>query len=802
MCSAYLTAKSWRENLPGAVFGFLLCVLVAGCNGSTGPAGAQGQSGATGPAGPPGPSGPVTALDVSTATSMTATITGVTIPASPAAAKPVVKFQLLNQVGQPLSGLKASNLGFAIAKLVPSETQLAAVPPQTSKPTPQISTQWQSYIYLTANPAPSSTGTPSDPVVGTTPQPQATVEAASNGTFVDNGDGTYQYTFAKDISKDPAVTYDATLTHRVGFEIRGTTGPANSPVYTFQPSTGATTGITAREIVDDQTCKNCHMQLAFHGGARTEVQYCVMCHNPSSIDPSSGNSLDFKVMFHKIHMGVNLPSVQAGGSYYVFGFRNSISDYSAIVFPTGDLRTCYKCHNENDSATPQTVNWKNVPNIGACGSCHDTVNFQTGKNHSAGNISNLTDGDCATCHGPSSTVPGGMFTNLHVDTVHTMPIREWGKQFAYNVKSVSVSTTASKVVFSVTDPTKTGHVWNILTDEPFTYCTPNAPNNPQGTVTNVGMLIGWSTTDYTNTGSSVMSEAQPFNNSPFCGNNPAGPPVANGDGTFTITLPPIPAGLTGSAGLLVDGVLAHDFNDGNGPTEIPVTNVVAYAPITDKSAVARRDVVDVAKCDVCHDQLNGHGGNRVDSVQSCTFCHNPNATDIAARAAATPPANHTNAPDGADEQPIDLKYMIHALHDGNVRASAGAPYVVYHRRTYNDFRSITPYPGALNNCAACHETGTYYPQDPASSTSLATTVNSNNNSVSPTGQIAMTPATSVCSACHVTQTEKQHMELNGGSFTAVKDASSQVTSSETCIVCHGSGALADVAVVHKLSSFQ
>jgi hypothetical protein len=47
---------------------------------------------------------------------------------------PVVKLLLLNQVGQPLSGLKPANLGFAVAKLVPSETQLLPVPPQTVAP--------------------------------------------------------------------------------------------------------------------------------------------------------------------------------------------------------------------------------------------------------------------------------------------------------------------------------------------------------------------------------------------------------------------------------------------------------------------------------------------------------------------------------------------------------------------------------------------------------------------------------------------------------------------------------------------
>ena len=50
--------------------------------------------------------------------------------------------------------------------------------------------------------------------------------------------------------------------------------------------------------------------LNAHGGARVEVQYCVMCHNPGTTDPYSGNALDFKVMIHKIHTGNTLPSIQ------------------------------------------------------------------------------------------------------------------------------------------------------------------------------------------------------------------------------------------------------------------------------------------------------------------------------------------------------------------------------------------------------------------------------------------------------------------------------------------------------------
>lgn len=777
---------------------FALAILIAACsgsNGATGPTGSQGPPGSPGSSGSSGSPGSVTALDVSTAKSITATITGVTAAAA-TPISPVVKFTLVNELGQPLKGLQASHLGFAIAKLVPAGTVLKPVPPATTATTSLVSSQWQSYIYKTAIPAPG--------IVGQTPQPQATVEAGTAGILVDNGDGTFQYSFKQDLSADPNVSFDGTLVHRVALEIRGTPAPANSPVYTFQPSTGATTNLPlSREIVDDQTCKNCHMKLGlptevgYHGGARTEVQYCVMCHNPSSVDPSTGNSLDFKVMFHKIHMGINLPSVAAGGSYQIYGYMNAISDYSKIVFPTKDLRTCYTCHNEGDTATPETAAWHTTPSIEACGSCHDNVNFQTGANHSAANLGGVTNTDCVTCHGPSATIGNGAFK---IDVAHVIPERAYQKKFAYQIVSVTGTAPGQTPVirFSVTDPTNSNKPWNILTDEPFTHCAGSAASD-------LLVMVAWNTTDHTNLG--IGANGGEIDIPAAC---VAPLPTDNGDGTFTVTSPqPIPPDVTGSACALVQGHPSHDFNDGRGVQPIPVPNVISVVSITDPTPVPRRTVVSLKKCDACHDQLNplAHGGDRVETTDGCTFCHTPTATDQATRAQlgiVTAADAAANAPDHLQEQAIDFKILIHAVHFGPNRGLVqNAPYIVYHNAAINDFTNLTPFPGTVSNCLACHAAGTFYPVDPSSPVPLASTIQTVDATGAPlTNQIAITAGSAVCSSCHTTAIAKAHMMQNGGNFSALKDQNSIVVSTETCVVCHGAGAVADAALVHALESFK
>src|ERR1035438_8802822 len=118
-----------------------------------------------------------------------------------------------------------------------------------------------------------------------------------------------------------------------------------------------------------------------------------MCHTPQTTDPNTGNTLDFKVLVHKIHMGSSLPSVQSGKPYQI---QNANNDWSTVVYPA-DVRRCQTCHNPKNGAA-QTSAWLTEPTGAACGACHDDVNFMTGVNHPGG--PQLGDAQCAQCHIP------------------------------------------------------------------------------------------------------------------------------------------------------------------------------------------------------------------------------------------------------------------------------------------------------------------------------------------------------------------------------------------------------------------
>ena len=785
-----------------AIFSFIL-LTIAGCSGDDGDDGEDGESVVVG------------ILPASAATSVQIEIDDVEINSAP-----VVTFTARDN-GVPVAGLTTSNVRFNIAKLVPG--------------TMGNPNEWQNYINRERSGAFGSFL-------------QGHYDRVADN-LEDLGNGQYRYTFGTDIT-DPAATvgnisYDPSLTHRVAIQVSGF--PPNNPILDFRPDGGPVT--LEREIVKTETCNACHNVLGIHGGGRTESKYCVTCHNPGSTDPDTGNTVDYTVMVHKIHRGEDLPSVAFGpnliddggggddgtGIYQIIGYGGSVHDYSTVVFPQ-DIRNCTTCHDGSDPDTPQGDDWKTRLSTNACGSCHDNIDFSkdgspAGANdplgHSGGIVSD--NSECVTCHAVGR-IAGS------VEKSHELPVNVAAPRFQFNILEICgtpvpanpgdpepncpINPAAITVKFSVTDPTETPATgthgyddhYNVVTDPEF------------GAGASLNLLTGWDSSDYTNVDGSGSrpSRANSLNLSSI-----KATATDNTDGTFTVDLAALPVTVTSGSGVI--GIEGHPraetvLGSGMFNLSVPVRGATAHFGINGDPLVERRVAVDIVdKCDKCHKQLSLHGNNRADNAQLCVICHNPRGTDISRRDITVSGVPDVSMLDGKREETIDMKVLIHAIHAGekdnpNTPEVEGHGFreegiVVYgYGNNSHDYGHVR-FPGFLNDCTACHNSGTYELDGkwatPLQNGILPTTVASAPDDsvltepaftaqmLNQDDDLYTTPTAAVCSACHDSDVSKAHMELLGGAMFEV-DLGMVNTSFETCSVCHGPGKVSDLNEVHGI----
>lgn len=538
-----------------------------------------------------------------------------------------------------------------------------------------------------------TTRTQTSPITGVS---AVQASADTGGTQQQIAEGTYTYTFGRAL---PA-NFDNTVTHTVAiYGSRNLTefdlGTQYSNVeYNWVPSGVAVTQV--RDVVRTETCNKCHDPLALHGGSRQNVTNCVTCHTPQTSDPDTGNTVDFKVMVHKIHAGPNLPSVRAGTPYRIIGNQQSVHDYSHITFPQ-EINNCQTCH---DGTASQNMNWLTKPTRATCGSCHDDVNFATGQNHAAG--PQPSDNLCATCHIPQ----GELEFDASIKGAHTVP------RFSQDLPGVKFEILEVKS----TQPGQKPNVTLKITDKSgFPIETSQ--------MSSLSLLIAGPNTDYAAYWSESVLRT----------------PSNNGIVNYTFTRG-IPEDAKGSFTVAVEGYRNMTLQPG---TTKQMTNIrdvgfnqlVAVA-VTDTAPVARRMVVTQQACNDCHGSIALHGTFR-QNVQYCVTCHNANWDDKARRPADKLPV-----------ESIHMKTMIHKIHTGEELES---DFTIYgFGNTAINFNEIT-YPGDRRNCLACHQSGTQQlplPRGVLPSVAQRDYIN------------PMQPAAAACLSCHTSQEAASHALLN------------------------------------------
>ncbi len=608
--------------------------------------------------------------------------------------------------------------------------------------------QFVSYITRTATDTVNGTGRTVT---------QATGESMTTGTMQTVGLGEYIYTFK---SKVPA-GWDPTATHRIGvygsrnlteFDL-GTN--YDDATFDFVPAGGTA---APRDVVRTTDCNRCHDSLAAHGGSRKSVELCIMCHTPQTTDPETNNTLDFKVFIHKVHDGSGLPSVVAGTPYQIIGFGNSVNDYSTVVDPA-DVRRCAVCHNPKNGAA-QTNAWLQNPTRAACGSCHDDVNFATGKNHSADNLPQVTDNQCAQCHFPQ----GDLEFDASIKGAHVYPQESAANPgLVFKILKIDNGLAGQKptVTFTVRDFAGNGISMAQLT----------------GGSNRLALVMGGPASDYGYTDFGVSTPG-------YVSENPVPTASCSPDGTCTYTFThAIPANATGTYSIGMEGRRTFTINANTMQAQSAnygADNVVSYFSVDGSTVQPRRTVVSITNCNQCHARLSLHGENR-NQIQQCVMCHNPSENDSSQRANAKVAADKALPP-----QSVNFALMIHKIHTGETMGAAGLTYtIVGFGGSHNEFSDVR-YPamgptGSTADTAKCYMC---HVQKPAPTEAILPI--GKNDVLDPQGLMTKAPATtSACTACHFAKSAYAHAKLN-----------TDPTFGESCDVCHATGAEFDVDKVH------
>ncbi len=633
------------------------------------------------------------------------------------------------------------------------------------------------------------------------------------------GDGWYTYTFGTKIDVDPA---NATKTHTVGaLGMRTVAGnvpqyyPANAE-FNFIPAGGNVT--VTRQLVLRDNCNECHGDLGHHGkaengasAARHDIELCILCHNPTTTNLATGNTINFASMIHKIHAGnapfggnapfvtmpggVNwtLPSYaeKNGNGTPLYPFMIGSEDYSTVNFPQNPSN-CQKCHGgAKDSAVTQT------PTRAACTTCHDRTYFTSTapttpastmwKAHAGGTQSD--DTACLACHGPGKGPIGGLATDLNV--VHHFT----ATTVALTINSASIDPTTHQLVV----------VFDLAVTNNATKVTTHGDTSLLGPKGSLSVVLGGPTSDF------KFGLNQSNSYSVFSGSGSATKGTLTQDTntkvfTFTTTEADfdVVTGLTGTWGVGMMGTAQAAPVNGVAQPRYTASNPVVYFNAADNTVgKAATSVVETTRCETCHEKVPGHGLTR-NNVQICQLCHKPNQADD------DTPGDLTTVSQSSMGIPVDLKVYLHNIHlgmavPGNSPGRATTATVWYGG---DDFTTKVRYPDTLQNCQHCHVPGGNLlpmvapPQMPTQTWQLTCNASpcSTKSNLSITNILYSGPEKAACTGCHDTVAAEAHttlQTLNAGASTpwSVSNPSGYA---ESCDTCHGKGAAFDVGVVHTL----
>jgi OmcA/MtrC family decaheme c-type cytochrome len=485
----------------------------------------------------------------------------------------------------------------------------------------------------------------------------------------------------------------------------------------------------ANKVIDVASCNQCHEKLAEHGSlatgsARVDTNLCVMCHNigskdyttqPASGDVNAGSSVSFKSMIHKLHGGKNVLTK----NYTINGLAFKATDASGNVTGTEwpqDIRNCTKCHDNTKAA--QADNWKNVPTRLACGSCHDGIDFTTGKGATLNGVyafhvggAQADDTKCALCH-DATTIP--VYHEPQIPSPHNTVVQSGVHTMQYKIIAATIDTNKfANVDFQILVDGKAVTFNANTAAQPITGFTSTCSSTTGVCSTGANFAVIYATgqdgitapSDW-NSGHDGMYLYDAWKG--LNGNSLTLKDAATS--TYTAVIKQSSA--TSRSGVVTAGhtmalpadakmvtvAMKDSFTQDDGKASeasrandnfvvaIPAMLAATGNTPDGKANVARRVIFSEDKCNTCHDRLGTspyfHSGGY--SIAMCATCHTP-------------------LQGGSTGWSASFRVWVHGIHGASKRT---VPFT-WHAVSKTDNYSQVVYPGVLKNCETCHLPGTY-----------------------------------------------------------------------------------------------
>ncbi len=501
-------------------------------------------------------------------------------------------------------------------------------------------------------------------------------------------------------------------------------------------------------------CENCHTQpflkhtyiygeVTDNAGNPTEFYTCKGCH----YDTRGGHVESWQVLADDPARYAALgttPLTAAEKTKYAYKAKlmNDVHMSHAMEFAyPQSMKNCVTCHAGKLATVLDSAKFFRGE---TCISCHSvdgiTAKMEAAAYNHGSYVANLKTADCSVCHGNGAPTIGAIHNGGYDPKIYTSSGQRYSSAFVAKIDSAIFAGNMLTVKFSATESPDIAGL--AVTDI--------VPTVLMG-------LYGYDTKDFLVSGHGRDADRNRLLEWTWGTTNPRFTQGAGAAGSWEVTVD-----LSMWADQIADGSIKRaeiaimpQLKNAAGDT-LGLNAPSRTFNLVTKAFVTSSDIVNVAGCNTCHDQLatTFHSGNRGGNVTVCRICHSVESA-----------GSHLELQSRSIDSYVHAIHSFQAFDPGDIDFADPVEALEFQHHLNSEF----PRFGILD-CQSCHKAGTYnVPNQGKSLPSLQSGTDdvSNDRTIGTYPRYVTGPGARACGSCH----RSQAINADGGMGDAGKLAS-------------------------------